>query len=70
RLVDEACEQARIEGLNTMLLEVRANNEGAIAFYQKLGFVVVETLEAYYTNPTEDALVLCRDIEAKKRRAK
>ncbi|MEG2982285.1 MAG: ribosomal protein S18-alanine N-acetyltransferase, partial [Raoultibacter sp.] len=64
RLVDEACEQARIEGLNTMLLEVRANNEGAIAFYQKLGFAVVETLEAYYTNPTEDALVLCRDIEA------
>ena len=48
-----------IHGGNTCLtLEVRSSNEGAIALYEKLGFVQVGKRPGYYRNPREDALIL------------
>ena len=41
-----------------VFLEVRENNQGAIAFYQKHGFKVIQTRINYYKEPKEDALVM------------
>lgn len=43
------------------LLEVRATNEPAIGLYKKHGFVEIATRKNYYSNPTEDALILKRE---------
>jgi ribosomal-protein-alanine N-acetyltransferase len=43
-------------------LEVRASNAGARRFYESMGFAVTATRPRYYTNPTEDALILWRDL--------
>ncbi|MBH0197964.1 MAG: ribosomal protein S18-alanine N-acetyltransferase [Nitrospira sp.] len=40
------------------LLEVRASNEAAQGLYRKLGFVPISTRRQYYTNPTEDAVIM------------
>ena len=40
------------------VLEVRASNEAAQALYRKLGFVPISTRRQYYTNPTEDAVIM------------
>ena len=39
-----------------------ASNEGARRFYETMGFAVTATRPRYYTNPTEDALILWRDL--------
>lgn len=40
------------------LLEVRASNEAAQGLYRKLGFLPISTRRQYYTNPTEDAVIM------------
>lgn len=39
-------------------LEVRASNEGAIAFYEHAGFMVAGRRPAYYEQPAEDAILM------------
>lgn len=51
-------EEARERGIAFVTLEVRASNAPAIALYQKFGFEAVGTRKRFYTNPTEDALVM------------
>jgi ribosomal-protein-alanine N-acetyltransferase len=41
-----------------ILLEVRASNQAAIRFYQASGFQTLARRRDYYSNPTEDALIL------------
>ena len=41
-------------------LEVRSSNAGAIALYEKFGFRVLGVRKRYYSQPTEDALVMGR----------
>ncbi|HEY6510223.1 MAG TPA: ribosomal protein S18-alanine N-acetyltransferase [Vicinamibacterales bacterium] len=43
-------------------LEVRASNENARRFYERMGFKVTATRPQYYTNPAEDALILWREL--------
>jgi ribosomal-protein-alanine N-acetyltransferase len=43
-------------------LEVRASNEGAMRFYQALGFAEAGRRPRYYTDPQEDAVILWRDL--------
>lgn len=43
-------------------LEVRESNAAARAFYSKLGFRETGRRPQYYTYPTEDAIVLRRDL--------
>ena len=38
------------------------SNAGARRFYEQMGFAVTATRPRYYTNPTEDALILWRDL--------
>jgi ribosomal-protein-alanine N-acetyltransferase len=54
--------EARRLGAVRATLEVRASNAGARRFYEAMGFAVTATRPRYYTNPTEDALILWRDL--------
>jgi len=45
-------------GARRALLEVRESNAAARRLYERLGFAVSGTRPAYYTQPTEDALLL------------
>lgn len=40
------------------VLEVRASNEAAQGLYRTLGFVPISTRRQYYSNPTEDAVLM------------
>jgi ribosomal-protein-alanine N-acetyltransferase len=55
-LVDCGLERLRQEKIQTCFLEVRMDNEGAIAFYRALGFARVGRRRSYYRDGT-DALV-------------
>lgn len=60
-LLDDAVAAARLEGMATMLLEVRPSNPRAIAIYQRYGFVRIGIRRGYYpaVNQTrEDAIVM------------
>ncbi len=46
-----------------IFLEVRASNRPAIGLYQKHGFEEVGRRQAYYHNPTEDALLMSRSAQ-------
>ncbi|GAB4185642.1 MAG: hypothetical protein Tsb0015_02730 [Simkaniaceae bacterium] len=43
---------------NSVYLEVRRSNEHAIAFYERLGFQMQNTISNYYSLPREDGLVM------------
>ncbi len=46
----------------TQHLDVRQSNLTAIAFYRKLGFRKVGHRRKYYTRPTEDAIMMTRQL--------
>ncbi len=52
----------RGEGAVVVELEVRAGNEGAIALYEGLGFVVSGRRGGYYREPVEDAVLMHLDL--------
>ena len=54
--------EARRLGAVRATLEVRTSNDGARRFYETMGFAVTATRPRYYTNPTEDALILWREL--------
>src|SRR5208337_3834087 len=47
-----------------LFLEVRISNIAAKTLYEKLGFKVVGTRKDYYLRPTEDAIVMMRDLSS------
>ena len=51
-------ERLRQNKCESLTLEVRASNAGAIALYEKLRFTEVGRRKNYYRNPKEDALIL------------
>lgn len=63
-LLRQALEWGKSFGTVRAHLEVRASNEGAIRFYTKHSFEVAGRRLSYYTNPTEDALLLTRSLNA------
>lgn len=59
RLVEEGLDRLRRQGIETCHLEVRTDNEGAIALYQALGFEQTGRRRGYYRDGT-DALVFSK----------
>lgn len=49
-------------GVRALYLEVRESNRAARALYDSLGFAQVGRRRGYYQHPTEDALLLRRDL--------
>jgi ribosomal protein S18 acetylase RimI-like enzyme len=45
-------------GASALRLEVRASNDTALALYHRLGFFAIGVRPAYYSAPSEDALLL------------
>jgi ribosomal-protein-alanine N-acetyltransferase len=60
-LLEAVMAEAAGEGARRATLEVRASNEAALELYRRLGFRVAARRRDYYTNPTEDALILWRE---------
>jgi ribosomal-protein-alanine acetyltransferase len=58
-------DQLNVPGTTVLFLEVRESNSAARAFYEKIGFRETGRRRAYYSNPTEDALLLRRDISSR-----
>ncbi len=54
---------ARVAGIATMYLEVRAANRGAVAFYRRLGFLERQRLPGYYDG-LETAVRMARELRA------
>jgi [ribosomal protein S18]-alanine N-acetyltransferase len=61
-LLDTALEWAAQRGAAKIYLEVRASNRAALKFYEHHRFVLAGRRTRYYASPTEDALVLARDL--------
>ncbi len=57
-LLDELERRARSRGAASVMLEVRADNEPALALYEHGGYAVVRTRSRYYQPGDVDALVL------------
>ncbi|MDF0674900.1 MAG: ribosomal protein S18-alanine N-acetyltransferase [Nitrospira sp.] len=57
-LVTEALRRGLEQAATRAVLEVRASNEPARALYTRIGFVQISSRPHYYTNPTEDAVLM------------
>lgn len=58
RLITELADRLSQQDGEFLTLEVRASNEAAISLYHSIGFLEVGRRPRFYTNPTEDALLL------------
>ena len=61
-LLQHALSAAVQGGARRATLEVRASNHAARALYENFGFRLSGVRKAYYTTPTEDAVILWCDL--------
>ena len=61
-LLNDGLGECSARGVCRVLLEVRCSNDPAVALYEKHSFVKIGERKQYYTNPVEDALVMCREL--------
>ena len=64
KLMGELLTQAHVGGATSVLLEVRESNLAARRLYEKLGFSQQGHRADYYSEPTEDALLLRISVAA------
>lgn len=62
-LLAEVLRQGTDRGARRCSLEVRRSNEVAQRLYGRLGFHMAGVRRGYYSKPTEDALVLSKEIQ-------
>ena len=62
QLMDTLVLQARQTNGTAIFLEVRASNSAARRLYEKLGFMETGRRKAYYTNPSEDAVLYSKTL--------
>ena len=48
RLMDWLLQSARVAGIESIALELRADNAAALAFYRRLGYAETQLVPAYY----------------------
>jgi [ribosomal protein S18]-alanine N-acetyltransferase len=63
-LVGKAFEWGRAQHAERAILEVRASNAAALAFYEGFDFRVAGRRPRYYASPAEDALLLVAPLSA------
>jgi len=63
RLMGELIARVAAAGGGAILLEVRASNAAARAFYETCGFEPAGLRKLYYSNPPEDALLYRHTVE-------
>ena len=61
QVLNRVFEECSNRAISSISLEVRESNEGAIALYEKLGFEVLGIRKNFYTEPTENALVMVKN---------
>lgn len=61
-LLDRVSADLAAVGVRSVYLDVRESNAGARALYASRSFAVVGRRRGYYRHPTEDALLLKRDL--------
>lgn len=54
--------EAKARGLVQLSLEARVSNEAAIGLYRSLGFTIEGQRHNFYRHPTEDALVMIKQL--------
>jgi ribosomal-protein-alanine N-acetyltransferase len=63
-LLRRLLEVTKDDPLRGYTLEVRVSNVGAIALYERFGFVARGVRRGYYTDNREDALIMWRDPDS------
>jgi [ribosomal protein S18]-alanine N-acetyltransferase len=63
-LLRRILEQGKRLGVGAAFLEVRAGNAAAQALYESCGLRVVGRRPRYYSNPSEDALIMSIDLRS------
>lgn len=61
-LLVAALAEFRLRAVENAYLEVRESNTGAIAFYEKHGFVKTGIRKGYYRNPDESAITMEKNL--------
>ena len=61
-LIQALLQEGRGQNLAFITLEVRPSNTAAIALYQSLGFAQVGRRKSFYSQPSEDALILTHHL--------
>ena len=61
-LLGKVLDVARERGVQSLYLEVRGSNEGAIELYRSFAFTQVGVRKKYYDKPVEDALIMVRRL--------
>lgn len=62
RLLDALIKSAIDKKLSVLMLEVRKSNIPALSLYKKAGFEIVGERTNYYKNPTENAILMNKEI--------
>ena len=57
-LFDDLAKKMVSQGIGEIILEVRASNLGALAFYRSLSFAEAGRRPRYYVDPIEDAVLM------------
>ncbi len=57
-LLSEAIRYSKRKNLEFLTLEVRESNIGAVKFYEKLEFAKIGIRKNFYSNPTENAVIM------------
>lgn len=65
-LFKHALEAAVEKGVDTVFLEVRESNLRARRFYERLGFEDIGRRKRYYSQPTEDAILMRMLLKSEK----
>lgn len=63
KIIESMLEKAKAMGLEFLSLEVRESNVAAVKLYEKMGFTVRGVRPKFYKNPTENAVIMTKDIE-------
>lgn len=63
-LLTAALEEWRSRGAKSVYLEVRESNTGAIAFYERHGFIKMGQRKGYYREPDETAVTMEKKLTA------